>query len=270
MIRGGRTHRKRSASAVPNVRAMLGRKRAAGPTEDGECAGEAEAWFPGAGIPWSPFGETAVVERRTKHMRTTLLFTELEHEVTAEREAARRALHERCFRELRISAELAARFPLRAAEEGSSPAQARPREGGPGEVEAGGARCGGGGAEDQPDACMDAADQPDASTDVPVERVASCLRHDPALPRPLTERGMLEAFGELPEGARCTIQACLDCWHQGRLGNKDVVDTVRSFATKSEALRRLFADSDGAAPDPTATEQEMLQLMAGASMMHKC
>jgi hypothetical protein len=216
-----------------------------------------------------------VVERRAKHMRTTVLYTELEEEVKEEREAARRALRVRCFQDLRISAELAARFPLCAAdgcmcvdtackdrEERAEVAEVVAVA----EVEAG-ARAAGPSTVGPREACED----------VDFERNASpSTSREIQLPRPLTQRGMLEALRELPEGVRHTIQACLDCWQQGRLGSKDVVDTVRSFATKSEVLRRLFANAGAIAlSDPScnesfageaASEQDMLQLMASASL----
>ena len=268
-------------------------KRPAGPAEDGrEVGGDAEAWFPGAGVPFHPFGEAEVVQRRAKHMRTTVLYTELQHEVTAEREAARRALRERCFRDLRISAELAARYPLCAAYgdmckvEGmcvdtaaSKAAQARARDERAAEVAEvvtveevaaveSGARAAGPATVGPQEVCEDVKDfKWDASP-----RTSREIQ----LPRPLTQCGMLEALRELPEGMRHTIKACLDCWQQGRLSSKDVVDTVRSFATKSEALRTLFANSGAIAPsDPwrneffageAASEQDMLQLMASASL----
>ena len=255
-------------------------KRPAGPAEDGrEVGGESEAWVPGAGVPFCLFGEAAVVERRAKHMRTTVLYTELEEEVKEEREAARRALRVRCFQDLRISAELAARFPLCAAYGGmcevegmldtagkADQARARDERAEVSKV-----------AEVAEVAEVEAGARAAGPSTVDFKRDASPnTSREIQLPRPLTQRGMLEALRELPEGVRHTIQACLDCWQQGRLCSKDVVDTVRSFATKSESLRRLFANSGAiASSDPScnelfvgeaASEQDMLHLMASASL----
>merc|ERR1711865_836058 len=66
---------------------------------------------PCAGAPFSYkiFGPPDAGQR-LKAMRTSLLFSELEREQNVEREAERQALQDRDFRELRISADLAARF----------------------------------------------------------------------------------------------------------------------------------------------------------------
>ena len=72
-------------------------------------------WIPGAFVQCDPCGDHAELSRLSKaHLnRTSLLFAELEREVRAEREATWLARRARNFRDLRISAELAARFPMR-------------------------------------------------------------------------------------------------------------------------------------------------------------
>ena len=239
-------------------------KRSAG--AEAGAHSEEEAWFPSACLPFCPFGEPGEVERRAKMMRTTLLFSALEHEVKAEREAARLAQRARWFRELRVSAELAARFPMRVTddEEGAGDeVGAAPSSFHEARLVVDNAPT----AAELSPACEAASEQAGACEEVCAEKSAARRSREPTLPRPLTHKGLQDAFAELPAGAVNTIQSCLQCWSEGRLDSSDVTETVRSFAAKSEAIRSLFAAATGKEAIPpllrgeTATDQDLIEIL---------
>jgi len=186
-------------------------------------------WCPGQGIPCMPFGEPETVGRRIKTLRTSLLFSELERDMEVEREAAHLALRANRLREERISADFAARFPMRLTDD-----------------------------DDQAElqTCVfEKTATAEVLSSVPVFLApaaedlfaktysyndAAC-RSGPALPAPLTSAGLEAAYHQLPNGACNTLQLCMQCWFTGRLSSVDVVETVRSFSSSSEAIRALFA-----------------------------
>ena len=251
----------------PEHEPSLGKRK--GEPEVAEEGGE-DWWCPGACMPFYPFGDAGDVKRSTKLMRTTLLFSALEQEVKAEREAARLAQRARGFRELRISAELAARFPMRFTDEeaaaednegakGTSGHEAMVALESPPEPA-------------EPSSAFEAASGEEACEEVCAEKKAERRSREPltkTLPAPLTKKGLEDAYAELPAGAVNTIQSCLQCWFEGRLDSNDVTETVRSFAAKSEGIRSLFAAAGKEALPSllcgeAATDQDLLELMASA------
>ena len=235
MTRGERERRAPGGEQEAEQEPVLGKRK--GEPEVAEDGGEMW-WCPGACMPFYPFGEAGDVKRSTKLMRTTLLFSELEQEVKAERDAARLAQRARGFRELRISAELAARFPMLVTDEDDAAA----------ENEKGGAK--GTGHEAivalesppepaEPSSAFEAASGEEACEEVCAEKKAERRSREPTLPAPLTHKGLQDAYAELPAGAVNTIQSCLQCWFEGRLDSNDVTETVRSFAAKSEGIRSV-------------------------------
>ena len=221
------------------------RKRTAYQVED-EAYG---LWMPGAGIPLFPFGEPAEVKRQKTLMRTSLLFSELEREMHHEREAfllARRA-HE--WREIRLSAELANKFPM-STDKDEAPVAAE--HAAAAEVEVQCARA--------------AARTPEQCTAEELAKKEMAGRRLPDLPAPLSQRDLEAAYAELPVGACSTIQTCVECWQSGRLTSSDVVDTVRSFASLSKMIRGLFeaagkaALPSGLCSGEAATDEEMHDL----------
>jgi hypothetical protein len=211
-------------------------------------------WSPGAGVQCDPCGDHTELARRSKAHRTSLLFAELEREVRAEREATWLARRARNFRDLRISAELAARFPLRTDDH-----QERKETNG----------------EDK-----DEKEQRAEQLVLVEEKLCyeactekSARRGDvKALPAPLTEQSLEAACAELPLGARNMLLSCVACFRSRTLGSADVVETVRSFAKQSKTIRDLFAAAGtDALPEllgEAATEDDMLDLarMAGVQL----
>ena len=182
-------------------------------------------WMPGAGIPFYPHGEAAEVERRVKAMKTSLLYSELEAEVEAEAQAARAARHNYECREWQISAEVASRFPMCVGgddfHEATTDAAAAHAQ-----------------------ASMSTLSTPVAAVEcnaVSIVKAAARRAIGPVLPAPLHERSINKALPQLPEGARSTVLCVLDTWKNGRLGDEDLVETIRSFAGSSMALRELFS-----------------------------
>ena len=183
-----------------------------------------------------------------------MLFAELEREVRAEREATWLARRARNCRDLRISAELAARFPLRTDDH-----QERKETNG----------------EDK-----DEKEQRAEQLVLVAEKLCyeacsekSARRGDvKALPAPLTEQSLEAACAELPMGARNMLLSCVACFRSRTLGSGDVVETVRSFARQSKTIRDLFtAAGTNALPEllgEAATEDDMLDLarMAGVHL----
>ena len=265
MTRGERERRAPGGEQEAEQEPVLGKRK--GEPEVAEEGGEMW-WCPGACMPFYPFGEAGDVKRSTKLMRTTLLFSELEQEVKAERDAARLAQRARGFRELRISAELAARFPMLVTDEDDAAA----------ENEKGGAK--GTGHEAivalesppepaEPSPAFEAASGELACDEVCAEKKAERRSREPTLPAPLTHKGLQDAYAELPAGAVNTIQSCLQCWCEELLDRNDVTESVRSFAAKSKAIRSLFsAAGKDALPSllfgEAATDQDLLELMASA------
>jgi len=190
--------------------------------------GQEGAWTPGTGTRLGSDSTGEAAAPRSKAMRTNQLFAALEAEVWAEAEAARAARHAHEAREWRISADIASRFPMCLDDNvheasmsvscvGGSSGAAKAHEHAP----------------SQPAAAV-ARGEDTASK-------AAARRAGPALPAPLTEMALEEAFSQLPQGACKTIQSVLQTWKNGWLGNGDVVETVRSFAGSSAALRDLFS-----------------------------
>ena len=264
-MRGDEVRRETGGEQEPEHEPSLGKRK--GEPEVAEEGGE-DWWCPGACMPFYPFGDAGDVKRSTKLMRTTLLFSALEQEVKAEREAANLAQRARGFRELRISAELAARFPMRftddeeaAAEDnegakGTSGHEAMVALESPPEPA-------------EPSSAFEAASGEEACEEVCAEKKAERRSREPTLPAPLTKKGLEDAYAELPAGAVNTIQSCLQCWFEGRLDSNDVTETVRSFAAKSEGIRSLFAAAGKEALPSllcgeAATDQDLLELMASA------
>lgn len=207
-------------------------------------------WIPGAGVQCDPCGDHTELARRSKAHRTSLLFAELEREVRAEREATWLARRARNCRDLRISAELAARFPMRTDDD----QQSEDTRG-----------------EDKVEEAQRAEQL------VPVAGKAcsekSARRGDVnALPAPLTEQSLAQACAELPMGARNMLLSCVACFRSRTLGSGDVVETVRSFAKQSKTIRDLLtAAGTNALPEllgEAATEDDMLDLarMAGVQL----
>lgn len=202
-------------------------------------------WMPGAGIPFSPFGEAAEVERRSKAMKTSLLFSQLEAEVDADAEAARTARHASDCREWQISAEIAARFPMRVDEAGAE-------EHAPASVSATAA---------QANQSLKSMPFPAMQFhEVKIDHGAVMRHREPALPAPLTQPSLEKVFTQLPDGARNTVQCVLQTWRNGRLGNDDLVETVRSFAGSSVVIRELFGNLEN--PGEVASRADMQELMA--------
>ena len=70
-------------------------------------------------------------------------------------------------------------------------------------------------------------------------------------------------MSQLPEGSRTTIQSLLTTWKSGRLSDKDLVDTVGSFASGSVAIRDLFVSGDPVCGEVASrADVEQLALMA--------
>ena len=205
-------------------------------------------WIPGAGVQCDPCSDHTELARRSKAHRTSLLFEELEREVRAEREATWLARRARNFRDLRISAELAARFPMRTDDH-----QEREESQGEDKVQK----------------------EQRAEQLVPVElccEKSACRSDVKALPAPLTEQSLEAACAELPPGARNMLLSCFACFRSRTLGSGDVVETVRSFAKQSKTIRDLFtAAGTHALPEllgEAATEDDMIDLarMAGVHL----
>lgn len=218
--------------------------------------GEAMEWTPGdcqAGDPCDAANASA-----SKAQRTSLLFAELQTEMREEREAVRLAKRAHSFRELRISAELAARFPMRVTDDEDEDKELftlSVARGSHTQTEV----------ETAADSSTQAAEN--VGEEMCSEKAAARRRHaGPVLPSPLTFKGLEAAYAELPAGARNTIISCMQCWQNGRLDNVDTVETVRSFAGQSPAIRALF-HSAGTAQLPhlcggeAASDEDMLDLI---------
>jgi len=212
-----------------------------------------DEWQPSADTPFSfkSFGPPDAGQR-LKAMRTSLLFSELVREQNLQREAERQALQDRDYRELRISAELAARFPMCTDDYDDSASVSSVST----NSEA---------TEMQTTTTVGAAEE--LCLEV-CSKAAACRRDlERPLPAPLTAAGLEKAFSQLPEGACNTLHACMQCWHTGRLSNSDVLETVRSFSSSSPALQKIFSSAviplpvlHSGALGEVATDEDMFDL----------
>ena len=193
-------------------------------------------------------------------MHTSLLFSELEAEVCAEEEAALVAWRTYDGRERRISAELASRFPMRVDDCKGVDA---PVAGDAGEAQMATTKsaCVTPSAESFKTAPQDSWTSTHADRNAHGKGAVCSVK--PRLPAPLTQQGLESAMSQLPEGSRTTIQSLLTTWKSGRLSDRDLVDTVGSFASGSVAIRDLFVSGDAVCGEVASrADVEQLALMA--------
>jgi len=193
-----------------------------------------DAWRPGAGIPFSERGTPQDVALRAKMMRTSLLYSELQTQVSL----ALMRRRERDAKEMRLSAEIAKSNPLQLP--GEAPAQNKTA------------------GEDTIVA------SPEQNTAELVVEGKPRLEAERSLPLPLTQAVLDEAFADLDAGTRASIETCIKCWRENKLPAADVLDTVKSFAGSSPVLKKAFALEEAVEGEVASTEEmrEILELSA--------
>lgn len=80
------------------------------------------------------------------------------------------------------------------------------------------------------------------------------------LPRPLTRAVLEHAYKELGVGAEQSIEACLQCWRQEKLGTDELLITLKSFASQSTTLQRHLACIMPSVEGEVATVEQMREL----------
>ena len=219
----GRRERGRGAEAAqmaavhPGAPALLGKR-----------ARNEEAWRPGAGIPFSHDGTPEAVSLRAKMMRTSLLYSELQTQVSL----ALMRRRERDAREIRLSAEIAKSNPLQLP--GEAPAHNKTA------------------VDDASERVVASPEQNTAELDV---KGKPRLEAERSLPLPLTQTVLNEAFADLDAGTRASIETCMKCWRENKLPAADVLDTVKSFAGASPALKKAFALEEAVEGEVASTEE---------------
>jgi len=189
-----------------------------------------DEWSPGAGVEDYAGRQPELVARNAKQLRTSALFLQLQGQV----QDALRARHERDAREHTLSAEIAAQHPLRFPDEVAEV-----------EVDAAETRVVLSFEEKMKADALDAKARMEASR---------------GLPAPLTQRSLNEAFAQLPEGAQASIESCIKCWRENKLGASDVIATCKSFSGSSAALHALFAAQPKHVKLEVATPAQMREL----------
>ena len=197
-------------------------------------------WTPGSGLEH----KTTEDERILFDKRTSLLFLQLQQDV----KDALRWRHTRDAKARNESAEIAQRCPLVFAEE---PASTHTKD----EVE-------------------------EAPT--PVKRVsilsfeekmkadalAAKARAEAAkaLPAPLTQVALDEAYKQLPAGADQTIESVINCWRNNKLSADDVLSTVKSFSGSSVVLQEMFFTSSSVDGEGEVASDEQMRELARLAM----
>ena len=202
-------------------------------------------WTPGAGVRCYVHGEPEDAARRRKILRTSLLFMQLQKQVSD----AVRWRHARDAREAKVSAEIAAKHPVRFPDDEPAKTAAA------------------GVVEERPAVTVVSFEEK-MKADV---REAKARMEADRLPAPLTHAVLDDAFKELPEGTQTAIEACIKCWRENKMAPADLLATVRAFASSSPALRMVFAGAEhcGAGErGEVATAEQMNELsrMAGQAV----
>lgn len=79
------------------------------------------------------------------------------------------------------------------------------------------------------------------------------------LPGHFTEKILGDAFRELGLGAEKSIEACLKCWREGKIGDDEMRGVFESFAGSSKALREHLMPSASPTGE-VATPEQMQEL----------
>ena len=202
-----------------------------------ECSiGGEDEWRPGAGMSHSPSDQPEEKMRKNKLQRTSLLFMELQQQV----KDALRLRHDRDAREIKLSAEIAARHPIVLAD--GEPAHARD------EVEC--------------DVQLVSASFEEKMKADALE-ARSRMERAQSLPAPLTHAVLNEAYKQMPGGAEASIEKCIKCWRENKMGPTDLLATVKAFSRSSAALQKLFAEATvevGQDLGQVATPEQMREL----------
>ena len=200
-------------------------------------------WSPGAGVPCFMLGTREAAVRRKKILRTSLLFMQLQKQVSD----AVRWRHARDAHEVRVSAVIAAKHPVRFPDEETT--------------------------HDEHEEAVTAASVAQVCPVVAVvsfeekmladAREAKSRMEAARLPAPLTQLALEEAYKEMPEGAEVSIQKCIKCWRESKMAPADLLATVKAFASSSPTLRKVFdaAEHRGAGElGQVATAEQMQEL----------
>ncbi len=178
-------------------------------------------WTPGVGVRCYMHGTPEDAAHRRKILRTSLLFMQLQKQVSD----AVRWRHARDAREAKMSAEIAARHPVRFPDDEPAKAERTDATTAAVVVEA----C---------PAVVAASFEEKMKADA---REAKARMEADRLPAPLTNAALDDAFKELPRGTQTSIEACIKCWRENKMAPADLLATVRAFASSSPALRKVFA-----------------------------
>jgi hypothetical protein len=84
------------------------------------------------------------------------------------------------------------------------------------------------------------------------------------LPGHFTQKVLGDAFKELGLGAEKSIEACLKCWREGKIGDDEMRRVFESFAGSSKALREHLTPSASPTGEvATPAQMQELQRMFG-------
>jgi len=195
--------------------ATLGKRKVTG-------ISEADAWYPGMGVPCFPFGPQTEVHQRKKHFRTSLLFLELQAQVKQAVENKQKMDEV----ERNLSIEIAHRNPIAFVNKATPEPAHKP-----------------------------------ATLDIEIISAKKALLRDPEIPAPLTPKILDAARKELPAGAVFSIDACLKCWREKKMAWDEVLFTIKTFASSSPSLMSAMEAKLRTQPlGEQATQAQMLEL----------
>jgi hypothetical protein len=200
-------------------------------------------WAPGSGLPCFMLGTHEEAVRRKKILRTSLLFMQLQKQVTD----AVRWRHARDAHEVKVSAAIAAKHPVCFHDKET--------------------------AQTEHEEAVTAASMAQVCPVVAVVSFEEKMKADAReakvrmeaarLPAPLTQLALEKAYKEMPEGAEVSIQKCIKCWRENKMAPADLLGTVKSFASSSPTLRKVFDAAEHRGADElgqVATAEQMQEL----------